>query len=360
MRKTDVVIIGGGQAGLVMSRSLARTASIISCWSAAGSASAGIPSAGTRCTCSRRMPQRTARPAAHGSDPDAFMPARAFAAYLDTYAQAIAAPVISGAEVTEVERRARLPRRDNAGHWQARAVVVATGHATRPFGRRWRRRSRPHPSDVPGGLSRARAAAGGWRSGGRRFVDRRSTRRGNHASGRPVTCGRRPHTRAAPLSRPRHLRLDGAAGILDDPALEGGNLDAARRQPSLQLVGRSDTAISISNSARSGHPVIGRLAAIGGTKAAFAATSSALRRLPIRACCGPWSGSTTASAPKDLPHRPPIPRRASPFSPQATRSPSISQRGHPLGRLGHRLYPPLSWLKAPVLDAAARSSIAAV
>ena len=49
MRKTDVIIIGGGQSGLVMSRKLTAldVDHIIGGWAA--SASAGIPSAGTRC-----------------------------------------------------------------------------------------------------------------------------------------------------------------------------------------------------------------------------------------------------------------------------------------------------------------------
>ena len=60
------------------------------------------------------------------------------------------------------------------------------------------------------------------------------------------------------------------AGILDDPALEGGNLDAARRQPSLQLVGRPDNRdLDLGVLARLGVRLVGRLVAIDGARAEF-------------------------------------------------------------------------------------------
>jgi putative flavoprotein involved in K+ transport len=60
------------------------------------------------------------------------------------------------------------------------------------------------------------------------------------------------------------------AGILDDPALEGGNLNTARRQPSLQLVGRPDNRdLDLGILGRQGIRMLGHLAAIDGTKAEF-------------------------------------------------------------------------------------------
>ena len=60
------------------------------------------------------------------------------------------------------------------------------------------------------------------------------------------------------------------AGILDDPVLEGGNLEAARRQPSLQLVGRPDNRdLDLGILSRQGIRLTGRLAAIDGTRAGF-------------------------------------------------------------------------------------------
>ena len=93
-----------------------------------------------------------------------------------------------------------------------------------------------------------------------------------HASGRPVTLSVGDHTRAPRRYRGRDIYAwMETAGILDDPALEGGNLDAARRQPSLQLVGRPDHRdLDLGVLARLGVRLAGRLVAIDGAKADFA------------------------------------------------------------------------------------------
>src|SRR5690242_9555829 len=128
MRKIDVVIIGGGQAGLAMSRNLTaegidhvvlergrigerwhseRWRSLHLLTTSAMSALPGLP---------------------HEGDPDAFMPASSFASYLSSYAQKIAAPVLTGVDVTRVEPGARGFRiSTDAGEWQSRAAVIATG-----------------------------------------------------------------------------------------------------------------------------------------------------------------------------------------------------------------------------------------
>src|SRR5215469_9098191 len=105
MPRTDVIIVGGGQAGLAMSRSLTlrgvdhvvlergrigerwhseRWRSLHLLTTNAMSALPGLPH--------------------NGRNPDAFMPAQDFASYLERYARAIASPVIRGAEVLKVER----------------------------------------------------------------------------------------------------------------------------------------------------------------------------------------------------------------------------------------------------------------
>ena len=135
MHTTDVIIVGGGQAGLAMSRSLAlrgvdhvvlergrigerwhseRWRSLNLLTTNAMSALPGLPYG--------------------GSDPDGFMPAGAFAAYLELYAQTIASPIVSGVEVTQVEPTAGGYRvSTTAGLWRSQAVVVATGACETPF-----------------------------------------------------------------------------------------------------------------------------------------------------------------------------------------------------------------------------------
>ena len=143
------------------------------------------------------------------------------------------------------------------------------------------------------------------------------------------------------------------AGILDDPALEGGNLDAARRQPSLQLVGRPDHRdLDLGVLARLGVRLVGRLVAIDGTKAEFAddldrtTTASHTRMLRILDRIDGYIGDRGLEAPV--------------ADPAAARIPILADSGAlalDLGKEGIRSvvwatgyvrrYP---WLKAPVLD----------
>jgi putative flavoprotein involved in K+ transport len=274
MLKTDVVVIGGGQAGLVMSRSLTaqgvdhvvlergrigerwhseRWHSLHLLTTNALSALPGLPHA--------------------GSDPDAFMPARAFASYLAFYAHAMAAPVISGVTVTGVAPAAFGYRvSTHAGEWRACAVVIATGACDTPF--------RPAVAD-PLASSIVQIDPADYRApaqlpdGGALVVGASSTgvqlAEEIHASGRPVVLAVGDHTRVPRRYRggDMYARMD-MAGILDDPANEGGNLDAARRQPSLQLVGRPDNRdIDLRTLSRQGVRLVGRFVAADGTKAAF-------------------------------------------------------------------------------------------
>ena len=269
----DVVIIGGGQSGLVMSRSLAahgidhivlergrigerwhseRWHSLHLLTTNEFSALPGLP---------------------HKGEPEAFMPARAFAEYLDTYAQAMAAPVITGVEVTEVKPAASgYHIATNAGHWKARVVIVATGACDTPFRPAMAEALAPSIVQMfpahyrePEQLPEGGVLVVGASSTGVQLAEE------IHASGRQVTIAVGDHTRVPRRYRGRDIYawMD-AVGILDDRALEGGNLDAARRQPSLQLVGRSDNRdLHLGILRDQGIRVVGRLAAIGGTKVAF-------------------------------------------------------------------------------------------
>ena len=274
MLKIDVVVIGGGQSGLVMSRSLTaqgidhvvlergrigerwhseRWHSLHLLTTNEFSALPGLPHA--------------------GNDPDAFMAASAFASYLRSYAQKMAAPVISGVEVTAVEPAAYGYRiSTSAGQWRSRAVVVATGACDTPF--------RPAMADTlassimqispadyrePAQLPEGGVLVVGASSTGLQLAEE------IHASGRPVVLAVGDHTRMPRRYRGRDIfaRME-MAGILEDPPLESGNLDAARRQPSLQLVGRPDNRdLDLGILSRQGIRLVGRLAAMNCTTAAF-------------------------------------------------------------------------------------------
>jgi putative flavoprotein involved in K+ transport len=274
MQKTDVTIIGGGQSGLVMSRYLTergidhivlergrigerwhseRWQSLHLLTTNAYSALPGLPH--------------------RGRDRDAFMPARAFAAYLGTYAQEIAAPIMDCVTVTGVEREGCGYRiSTSAGQWQSRAVVVATGACDTPFRPAMADALAPSilqmaPADYrePGQLPQGGALVVGASATGVQLAEE------IHASGRPVTLAVGDHTRVPRRYRGRDIYawMD-ATGMLDDPALENGNLDAARRQPSLQLVGgpeQRDLGLGVLRA--QGIRLFGRLAGISGTRAEF-------------------------------------------------------------------------------------------
>ena len=274
MRNPDVIIIGGGQSGLVMSRSLSalgvdhvvlergrigerwyseRWDSLHLLTNNATSVLPGLPYT--------------------GQTPEAFMSAGAFATYLSTYAETVAAPVICGVAVTQVEPCARGYRvSTSAGQWHARAVIVATGACGTPFRPAMAQALAPSivqvsPSDYrnPDQLPDGGVLVVGASSTGAQLAEE------IHASGRLVTLAVGEHTRAPRRYRGRdfYAWLD-IAGILDDPALETGNLDAARRQPSLQLVGSPDNRdLDLGTLSRRGIRLLGRLAAIAGMRVQF-------------------------------------------------------------------------------------------
>ncbi len=275
MRKTDVIIIGGGQSGLVMSRSLTalgvdhavlERGRIGERWHSERWNSLHLLTA----NCHSALPGLPHS----GKDPDAFMPASDFASYLGSYAQAISAPVVGTATVTAVEREGCGYRvSTDVGQWQARAVVVATGACDVPF--------RPPMADAlaPTILQVAPAdytAPDQLPPGGVLVVGASSTgiqlAEEIHASGRPVTLAVGDHTRVPRRYRGRDIYawMD-ASGMLDDPALETGNLEAARRQPSLQLVGGpTPRDLDLAVLRAQGVRLFGRLAGLDGTTAKFA------------------------------------------------------------------------------------------
>ena len=273
MRNPDVIIIGGGQSGLAMSRSLSarginhvvfergrigerwhseRWHSLHLLTTTAQSTLPGLP---------------------HAGKPDAFMHASTFAAYLGSYAEKIDAPVICGVEVTKVEAASRGYRvLTGAGQWQANAVVIATGACDTPF--------RPAMADglassiiqinpahyrEPEQLPEGGVLVAGASSTGVQLAEE------IHASGRPVVLAVGSHTRVPRRYRGRDMYAQmEMAGILDDPADESGNLEAARRQPSLQLVGRPDNRdIDLGILSRQGIRLVGRFAAAESAMVAF-------------------------------------------------------------------------------------------
>jgi putative flavoprotein involved in K+ transport len=273
MRTTDVVIIGGGQSGLVMSRSLTargidhvvlERGRIGESWYSARWKSLRLLTTNAL----------SALPGLrHEGDPEAFMSAGDFADYLLRYSRRFSVPMMCGAEVLAVTPSSIGFRvLTTAGEWQARAVVIATGACDTPFRPRAADMLSPSLHQV---LSTQYREPGQLPDGGVLIVGASSTgaqlAEEIHVSGRPVTLAVGDHTRVPRRYRGRDVYAwMETTGMLDDPALDSGNLEAARRQPSLQLVGRPDNRdLNLGILKSQGVRLVGRLLDMGGVWAEF-------------------------------------------------------------------------------------------
>ena len=241
MRQIDVLIVGGGQAGLAMSRCLAdegiehvvlERGRIAERWRSERWDSLRLLTPNWQA----RLPGWSYA----GPDPDGFMSSAELVRYLEQYAHSFSAPVEYGVSVTSVTAVTRgFQVTTTQGTWLARRVVVASGecgHAHVPriarglsedifqiVPTRYR-----NPSQLPdGGVLVVGASATGIQLASE-----------IHASGRPVTVAVGRHTRLPRQYRGRDILwwLD-RMGLLTERAEDVWSLEVARQQPSLQLVG---------------------------------------------------------------------------------------------------------------------------
>jgi putative flavoprotein involved in K+ transport len=275
--------------------------------------------------------------------------------YLEGYARSFGAPVERGVTVEAVERAGTgYQVSSDRGTWRAGAVVIATGHSDRP--------SLPPfatalPRDVvqvvpagyrrssqlpPGGVLVVGASATGVQLAGE-----------IHASGRPVVLATGRHIRMPRRYRGRDVMwwLD-AAGILDQTAAEVRDPEAARRQPSMQLVGRPDhRPVGLAVLHAAGVRVVGRAVGVDGGRVllgsdlagSIAAAEARLQRLLAR--IDAYARGAGLAAQVQAPD--PIPPVRLPSAPAslALRAEGIRTV---LWATGYRRSYP--WLKLPVLD----------
>jgi putative flavoprotein involved in K+ transport len=244
MWQTDAIIIGAGQAGLALSYCLGRS---------------GIEHVvlergriGERWRSERWDSLRLLTPnwmscfpgwCYQGMEPDGFMTAAEVAAFLEQYAIAIRAPVVTGAAVRSVRRVPGGYRvESDCGVWGGRCVVIATGHCDRQFVPAFAQDLSPsihqltstayrNPAELPSGSVLVVGAS----ASGVQLAEE------IQRSGRSVTISVGRHTRLPRLYRGRDIMwwLD-QYGIAEDEVVAASELEAARWQPSMQLVGRPE------------------------------------------------------------------------------------------------------------------------
>lgn len=202
-----------------------------------------------------------------GPDPDGYLSAAGFVHYLERYAASFVAPVVAGTTVTRLSRDGDGYRLDtDDGGWLARDVVVASG---------------PHGAPVvPPGLERLNVlTANRYRNprqlapGGVLVVGASSSALQIAdelaRSGREVTLAAGRHSRM-----PRRYRgMDSfwwlhATGRLARTIDEMPDPEAARHEPSVQLVGRNDpsaTDLDLGTLQQRGVRLAGRLVKASGS-----------------------------------------------------------------------------------------------
>ena len=358
MRRTGTIVIGGGQAGLAMSRCLS---------------DASLPHVvlergrvGERWRRERWDSLRLLTPrwqsrlpgfAYDGPEPDGYMTKDEVVRHLERYAWTIAAPVEEGVGVFALRRGPDGYRAETSrGTWDAPSVVIATGNCDTPLvpeaagslpaslvqltSTEYKR-----PGDLPsGGVLVVGASATGVQ-----LADE------IHASGRPVTLAVGRHTRLPRMYRGRDIMwwLD-VLGVLDESAEEVSNLALARRLPSTQLVGRPDKAtLDLPALLARGVRLAGRLIGAKGSRLSFAtdlaekaAAADArlvhlLRRIDAFARRNGLDG--------EIGPRPPFHPFPWPYEAPTELDVEEAGIGSVIWATGFkRLYP---WLKLPVLDA---------
>ena len=358
MRRTQTIVIGGGQAGLAMSRCLtdARVDHVV----------LERGRVGERWRNERWDSLRLLTPnwqsrlpgfRYDGPDPDGYMSKPDIVDFLDRYARSFPAPVEEGTNVLAVERAGIGYRvSTDRGGWEAPSVVIATGHCDTPLVPGI---ARQLPADVvqvvpsryrnPQALPDGGVLVVGASATGVQLADE------IQASGRPVTLAVGRHTRLPRVYRGRDiLWWFDALGIFDESTEDVFDLAISRSQPSLQLVGRPDRGtLDLPTLQDRGVRLVGRAVGIEGARVNFAddlvahtaAADARLARLIQRIdVFAARTGLAAEVGPRE-PFRP--------FLWPAPAAATIDLRAEGIRTVVwatgfRRLYP---WLKVPVLDA---------
>ena len=274
MQHTDTIVVGAGHAGLAVSRLLTATGHdhvvldrgrVAERWRSERWDSLHLLTPNWM----TRLPGFSYR----GPDPDGHLPAHRLVRHLEAYAASFRAPVLTGTVVREVASSSDGYRVDtDRGSWRTLSVVIATGPGEMPALPGSLRRPDPRihvlPASAyrnPGLLPPGGVLVVGASSSGVQIADELAR------AGRSVVVAVGRHTRV-----PRSYRgMDifwwlECTGRLARTIDEVADADAARHEPSLQLVGRAagdqlPADLDLGTLLAHGVRLTGRLAGIDGT-----------------------------------------------------------------------------------------------
>ena len=274
MHSTDTIIIGGGQAGLAMSRCLTdrgvehvilERGRVAERWRSERWDSLRLLTPRWQ----SRLPGWRYR----GPDPDGFMTTSEVVAYLDEYARSFRAPLHTGVTVTRVQGRGdSFEVQTDAGAWESSNVVIATGYCARAAVPGFAAELAndldqlvPTQYRNPRQLRAGGVLVVGASATGIQFASEIAR------TGQQVILAVGNHTRMPRRYRGRDIMawLD-EMGVLAETADQVPDIQASRRQPSLQLVGNeAGGSLDLQVVQQHGVRIVGRMTGASGHQACF-------------------------------------------------------------------------------------------
>jgi putative flavoprotein involved in K+ transport len=291
-----------------------------------------------------------------GNDPDGYRTVPEVIAFIADYAKAIAAPVQTHTTVTSVRSTdAGYLVGTDRGEWQCRTVVLASGACNVSRVPAFADLVPPSIATLtaqqyrnPGQLADGGVLVVGASASGTQMAN--EIRR----SGRPVMLSVGEHIRAPRVYRGRDLQwwMD-AAGVQDERYDQVDDIARARRVPSLQLAGTPDrSTLDLNALTDIGVTLAGRLAGIAGDKAQFAGSLrnmcslSDLKMGRLLDTIDAWARGNGLDAEVEPPHR--LPPTRVEDSPPLMIDLAAGGIKTIIWAAGYR--PDYSWLELPILD----------
>jgi putative flavoprotein involved in K+ transport len=218
-----------------------------------------------------------------GPDPDGYMRALEVADFIDDYARACAAPVLSHTRVLSVGQTESGYRvTTDRGDWHCRTLVLASGAFNTPSLPALDtalpdqlQRLTPHQYRNPDQLAPGGVLVVGAAATGMQIADE------IQRSGRQVILAAGEHVRMPRTYRGRDIQywMD-AVGLLDECHEQVDDLRRARRLPSAQLIGTPEKrTLDLNSLSAGGAQLVGRVAGLSGSKLQFSGALNNVTKL---------------------------------------------------------------------------------